>query len=78
MFWRVILGCGSLVRFLVTQFVVVILVIGSFLYLDFFGGRWVGVSAFPFYGLLLFPALVSCVLSSSVITESHLLCPFLS
>ena len=34
-----------------------------------------GVSACSFYGLLLFPVLISCVLSSSVITGSDLLCP---
>ena len=75
MCWRVTLGCGSLIIFLVTLFVVVVLVAGSFCIQISSGvGGWV-CPLVPFYGLLLFPVLVFRVLSSSVITKSYLLRP---
>jgi len=68
-YWCVTLGCGSLIRFLVVLFVVVVLVAGSFC-IKYLRGGGGGLPLVSFYGLLLF----SCFLSISVISETQLLC----
>jgi len=69
MCWCVTSSCGSLIRSLITLFVVVVIIAGFFFIKIYSGGGRV-CPLVPFYGLLLF----SCVLSSSVNAESELLC----